>query len=268
MALDPRVRQPHRPQRERIDDRDFIQPVEPPRRAAVAGAHVGAQQHRAAAAHGRAQARDPFRRLPIGDARIGQAAHRQDRRIVLGREIVVGRVGQDGAKILFALDRVAPFRPFRRRQRQRVVEHRVEHVDERHLGDDAGEQFAGAVGDRAHQHAAGAAAMADDAFCAGVFRLDQRASGRGEIIERVRLLLALAVEIPAPALVGAAADMRDRIDEAAIDQRQPVGGKRRRHRHAVGAVAVEQQRRACRRAPDPCGAGSRPAPARRHARSP
>ncbi len=39
-------------------------------------------------------------------------------------------------------DPVAPFRPFRRRQRQRVVEHRVQHVGERQLGDDAGEQFA------------------------------------------------------------------------------------------------------------------------------
>src|SRR5256885_582750 len=111
------------------------------RRAAVAGAHVGAQQHRAAAAHGRAQPRDPFRRLPIGDARIGQPAHRQDRGIFLGREIVVGRVRQNRAKILFALDRVAPFRPFRRRQRQRVVEHGIEHVNEWYFRDDAGEQF-------------------------------------------------------------------------------------------------------------------------------
>ena len=61
--------------------------------------------------------------------------------------------------------------------------------------------------------------------------------------KRVRLLLALAVEIPAPALVVAASDMGDGIDKAAVDQRQPIGGKGRRHRHAVGAVAVEQQRR-------------------------
>src|SRR6202040_3736168 len=49
-----------------------------------------------------------------------------------------------------------------------------------------------------------AAPMADDAFCAGVFRLDQRAAGRREIVKAVGLLVALAVEIPAPALVGAA----------------------------------------------------------------
>src|SRR6266550_1949416 len=61
-----------------------------------------------------------------------------------------------------------------------------------------------------------------------------------EIIKTVGLVLALAVEIPAPALVRAAPDMRDGVNKAAIDQRQPVGGKRRRHRHAVGAVAIKQ----------------------------
>src|SRR3979490_961138 len=69
------------------------------------------------------------------------------------------------------------------------------------------------------------------------------AAGGGEIVERVRLLLALAVEIPAPALVGAASDMRDRVNKTAVDQRQPVGGERGRHRHAVGAVAIAQQGR-------------------------
>ena len=102
---------------------------------------------------------------------------------------------------------------------RRVVEHGVEHVDERHFGDDAGEQLAGAIGDRAHQHAAGAAAMADDALDAALSGLDQRAAGGREIVEAVGLLVALAVEIPAPALVGAAADMGDGIDEAAVDQR-------------------------------------------------
>jgi hypothetical protein len=82
--------------------------------------------------------------------------------------------------------------------------------------------------------------MADNTLCAGVPGVDQRAPRSGKIIERVRLLVALAVEIPAPTLVCAAPDMRDRINEAAIDQRQPVGGEGRRHCHAVGAVAIEQ----------------------------
>src|SRR3981189_2862183 len=43
--------------------------------------------------------------------------------------------------------------------------------------------------------------------------------------------------------VAAPPKMGDGVEKAAVDQRQRVGGKRRRHRHAVGAVAVEQQRR-------------------------
>src|SRR6187431_1160291 len=50
------------------------------------------------------------------------------------------------------------------------------------------------------------AAVPDDALRAGVLGVDQRATGGGEIVKRVGLLLALAVEIPAPALVRAAAD--------------------------------------------------------------
>ena len=37
-----------RPERKRIGDRDFVKPTEPTGRATVAGAHVGAQQHRPA----------------------------------------------------------------------------------------------------------------------------------------------------------------------------------------------------------------------------
>src|SRR5689334_9286602 len=85
--------------------------------------------------------------------------------------------------------------------------------------------------------------MADDALLSRVLALDQRPRAGRKILKAVGLLLALAVEIPAPALVGAAADMRDRIDEAPIDQRQAVGVESGRHRHAVGAIAIEQERR-------------------------
>src|SRR6516162_10124314 len=63
----------------------------------------------------------------------------------------------------------------------------------------------------AHQHAACAAAMSDDAPAARIVRRDQRACAGCKIVKTVGLLLALAVEIPAPALVGAPSDMGDRI---------------------------------------------------------
>src|SRR3712207_7589898 len=50
-----------------------------------------------------------------------------------------------------------------------------------------------------------------------------------EIRKGVRLLLALAVEIPAPALLGAAADVGDGVDEAAVDQRQGIGAEGGQH---------------------------------------
>ena len=117
-----------------------------------------------------------------------------------------------------ALDRVAPFRPFGRRERQARVEHGGQHVDERHLGDDAEEQIGRHVGDRAHQHAAGAAAMRDDPPARGIALFGEELARGDEVGERVRLLLALAVLVPAIALVLAAAHMGDGVDEAAIDQ--------------------------------------------------
>ena len=41
------------------------------------------------------------------------------------------------------------------------IEHGGQHVDERHLGDDAEEQVGRQVGDRTHEQATGAAAMRD-----------------------------------------------------------------------------------------------------------
>src|SRR3546814_15288960 len=79
--------------------------------------------------------------------------------------------------------------------------------------------------------------------CALPICFDQPLGRRNEILEGVYFLLALAVEIPAVALVGAAADVGDGIDEAAVDEAEAVGRERRRNAHAVGAVAVEQQRR-------------------------
>ena len=48
---------------------------------------------------------------------------------------------------------------------------------------------------------------------------------RDEIRKRVLLVRKLALTVPAPALLGAAAHMGDCIDEAAVDQRKPVGLK-------------------------------------------
>ncbi|GJE60396.1 hypothetical protein MPOCJGCO_2508 [Methylobacterium trifolii] len=85
--------------------------------------------------------------------------------------------------------------------------------------------------------------MGHDPRLRGVAGPDQGAGAGDEIGEGVGLLLTLAVEVPAPALLGAAPDVGDGVDEAAVDQGEQVGAEGRRHQRAVGAVAVEQQGR-------------------------
>src|SRR5690606_26933807 len=75
---------------------------------------------------------------------------------------------------------------------------------------------------------------------AGIAFLYEMASAGDEVGEGVGLLFALAIFVPVPALFLAAANVRDGIDEAAIDKRQDVGAERGGNGDAVGAVAIEQ----------------------------
>src|SRR5262249_58587704 len=110
-------------------------------------------------------------------------------------------------------------------------------------GEEAAEGAGPKLGTGAHEHAARRSAMGDDLVGRGPSLLDQVRRGRDEIAERVWLMRKLAFAVPAPAFFGAAAHVRDGIDEPAVDQREPAGAERSRHRHAVSAVAVEEARR-------------------------
>ena len=218
----------------------------------MAGAHVGLEIERVGVGLGGAELRHPLGRLPIGDARIGEAGEREDRRIVLGaRPARRARRRRCGRKSARRVDRVAPFGPFGRGERQGVVEHGVEHVDERHLGDDAGPEVGPQVGDGAHQHAAGRAALGDDA---GPWRCSRSAISVSAAAMKSVKVLALCSRRPfryqAIALVHAAADMGDGVDEAAIDERQlrdrEAGGHRRCHRRRSRRAGQGRCRRASR----------------------
>ena len=63
---------------------------------------------------------------------------------------------------------------------------------------------------------------------------------RDEVGESVLLVEELTVRVPAIALVLAAANMGDGVDEASIGERERADGKTRRDGDAIGAVAVEQ----------------------------
>ena len=73
---------------------------------------------------------------------------------------------------------------------------------------------------------------------------DERLGARDEVGERVGLVIEAAVFVPAPAQLAAAAHVRDRAHEAAIEQRDARRAERRVARVLVRAVAGEQRGRA------------------------
>ena len=112
---------PQRLDDEGIDQGDLLQPVPAAGGAGMAGLHVGAQQVGAGAGRPLAQPGDPLRRLPVGHPRVGQPGGGQDRRIGPVGDVLVGGIAADRVEGRCVLDRVAPFLPFRRGQRQAVV---------------------------------------------------------------------------------------------------------------------------------------------------
>src|SRR5512139_2128962 len=84
--------------------------------------------------------------------------------------------------------------------------------------------------------------MGDDAAARRDALLREKFTGRNEVAETIHLLFALAVLVPAIALVLAAAHMGNGVHEAAIDEAERVGGEASWDAHAVSAVAVEQKR--------------------------
>ena len=159
-------------------------------------------------------------------------------RIGGGLEIVVGTVGTHPA-ILFLDVRVAPLDVFLGRQRERGVEHRVQHVDERHLHDRRLKKIRALVEHGAHQQAARAAAGGDELLRRGPTVLHKPLRAVHEIVERIHLLVHAPGLAPLLAEFAATADVRDGVDHAAVEQRHPRGAERVGHAHTVGAVAVE-----------------------------
>ena len=63
--------------------------------------------------------------------------------------------------------------------------------------------------------------------------VDQVFPGGDKIEKRVLLGIELAVEMPPLPVLGAAADMGNGVDKAAIDQAEDMRGERGRHREPV-----------------------------------
>jgi hypothetical protein len=80
--------------------------------------------------------------------------------------------------------------------------------------------------------------------CGGEVLAVEIARRGDEIGKRVGLLAALAFLIPGKALLLAAANMGDGVDEAAVNQRKAIGVEAGGDGNPVGPVAVEQAGRA------------------------
>ena len=93
---------------------------------------------------------------------------------------------------------------------------------------------------RAHQQTAGAGAFDHQAVLGGPLLPDQEFGAIDEVEERVLLLHEHAVFAPLLAHLVAAANVRDGVGHAAVEQAHPVAVKRGRHANPVAAVAVKE----------------------------
>ena len=203
----------------------------------MARLHLDLEQERAALGH-RAQPGDPLGGLVVGHPGVVQAAQGEDRRVDLAGHVLVRRVGLHVRVDRGIVQRVAPLLPLGHGQRQRRVQDRVQRVDERHLGHDAGEVLRRQVGHRAHQQAARRAAPGHQPGRRGPAGLLQVLGARDEVGEGVLLVQQLAVGVPGPAQLAAAPDVRDRVDEPPVEQRQDRDREGRVPGDLVAAVAV------------------------------
>jgi hypothetical protein len=189
-----------------------------------------------------AEARHPLRRLDVHHPGVVERGDREDARVLDALpHVLVRRVRLHVRVHVGVVQRVAPLVPLDHRERQRRIEDRRERIDEGDIGQDAGEQLRGEVGDRPHEEPAGRAALRDHPVGARVAVLDEVPRAVHEVRERVALVQELAVLIPLAAHLTTAAHVRDGEDHAAVQLRQAGDREARLDRVLVRAVAVQVQ---------------------------
>ena len=139
---------------------------------------------------------------------------------------------------------IAPLLELADRERQRLVEHGVDHVDEGHAQHRGRRAVRPQVEHRADQEAARAAALDHEPVGRGVAVLHQVIGRRDEVGERVALGHHPALVVPALAQLAAAADVGDGHAHPAVEQAQPVGRE-------AGRVRDSRRRRSPRAASGP-----------------
>ena len=192
--------------------------------AAVAGDHLALEQRVRADL---AQPRDPLRRLDVQHAGVVQRGDGEDARVRdIRPHVLVRRVRLHVGVHVGVVQRVAPLVPLDDGERQRRVEDRRERVDERHVGEDAGEQLRREVRDGAHQQAAGRAALGDQPVGRRVAAVDEVPGAVDEVGEGVAL---------------AAASCRPRTTGGPSRRRRARGRRRRSRRGRAPTGAATEK---------------------------
>ena len=182
----------------------------------------------------------PFGRFPVLNLRVVEPSEDQQGRIVNGRDIIVGGVGEH-IVVSFLFGGVSPLIVFECGERNCVIEHGGDHVNERNIGNETSEQIGTHVGDGPNQQSSCATSSCEQSIRIGVLFLGEVLSTVNEVRKSVLLFHELTVLVPPSTVLLSTADMGDRIDESTIDQTQHGAAKPGRHTRAVGAVTIEIQ---------------------------
>src|SRR5256884_1133810 len=215
-------------QDERVVEAELAERVVAARGAAVTGLDVDLEEQRAIVELERPELRDPLGGLPIHHLAVVQRGAHEDRRVAPGGEVRVRAVGLHIRVVLGEL-RVAPLLELAHRQRERRIEHRVDHVHERHPEDGGRAEVGPHVQHGADQEAARAPALDHEPVVRGRALAHQELGARDEIGERVALLEEPPVVVPPLPELPAPAHMGDRDGHAALEKAQTV----RREGHGV-----------------------------------
>ena len=204
----------------------------------MAGRHVRLEEQRVPVGLQGPELRDVLRGLPVHDLAVVEGGLDEHRGVALPREVRVGTVSLE-VVVLVLLLRVPPLFELAHREGQRLVEHGVDDVHERDLGDHGLEEIGTQVGDRAHEKAPRAPALDDEPVGRGPFLRHHVLRGGDEVGEGVQLLHHPPLVVPGLAHLASSAHMGEGDREPAVQQAHAVGGEADRQGEPVGPIAVE-----------------------------
>mmetsp|Transcript_52357 Transcript_52357/g.152182 ORF Transcript_52357/g.152182 Transcript_52357/m.152182 type:complete len:274 (-) Transcript_52357:208-1029(-) len=187
------------------------------------------------------QLRDVLQRLPVADHGVIERTSGQGSWVRFHAYVVVRAVLQLVVKVL-SLIWVPNLLPLARGQRDRGVAHGVQGVHKGHLQQHGPEEVGPEVRGGGYQQAAAAGTPRGQEPRLRDVQLHQRLRGFNKVQKAVLHRKVPAFLVPGAAELAAAADVRQCIDHAPVQQAQAVPVEVRVRAGAVGAVAGEEHR--------------------------